>query len=239
MTKTAFILAAGKGTRLRPYTDNLPKPMVRVANKPIIGHIIDQCKKVGIRNVIINLFYLGEEITKYFRDETEIKITFSKEDEILETGGGVKNALNKIKEDYFFLINGDAFWVNSSSERTLETVINRWKSEEMDILLLLEPIDNMVLTQSIGDYDIDETGRAIRSKDKTGAYMFTGIRLTKKSIFYDAPDGSFSFLQLMDKAEAQGKLFGVIHKGNWHHISTPQDLENVNEAIDYDQGKTV
>lgn len=239
MTKTAFILAAGKGTRLRPYTNNLPKPMVCVADKPIIGHIVDQCKEVGVKNIIINLFYLGDEITKYFKNEKEVRIYFSEEVEILETGGGVKNALHHIKEDSFFMINGDAFWANSGQEKTLKTVEKQWNFDEMDILLLLEPISNMKLTQSVGDYDIDSTGRAKRSLDKTGKYMFTGIRLTKKSIFNDAPDGPFSFLQLMDKAEEQGRLFGVAHKGDWHHISTPQDLENVNKEIKNRQDKTV
>lgn len=231
MTKTAFILAAGKGTRLRPYTDHLPKPMVEVDDQPLIGHIVKKCKHIGIENIIINLFYLGDKIINYFENEKEIHIIFSEETEILETGGGVKNALDTIQEDNFFLINGDAFWVDHKDEGTLEMVMGQWNPDDMDILLLLEPVDNMTLTKSVGDYDIDKKGRAIRSRDKTGSYMFTGIRLTKKSIFYDAPDGAFSFLQLMDKAEEKGKLFGVVHKGDWHHISTPSDLENVNAMI--------
>lgn len=231
MTQTAFILAAGKGTRLRPYTNNLPKPMVTIKGKPLIEHIHDKCIEIGIKNIIINLFYLGEKITNHFKNNIETKIDFSVEEKILDTGGGIKNALHLIKEEEFFLINGDAFWIDAPNEKTLQTVMDQWNPDDMDILLLLEPVENMTLTGAIGDYDIDADGRTIRSKDKTGKYMFTGVRLTKKSIFINTPDGPFSFLELMDKAQKNGKLYGVIHKGDWHHISTPQDLESVNEAL--------
>jgi MurNAc alpha-1-phosphate uridylyltransferase len=101
----------------------------------------------------------------------------------------------------------------------------------MDILLLLQPVANMELTKGIGDYDLLPNGQAIRSKDKTGKYMFAGVRISKTEIFEKIPEDTFSYLQLMDKAETQGKLYGLIHDGEWHHISTPEDLEQVNQAI--------
>jgi len=230
MTKTAFILAAGQGTRLRPYTNNIPKPMVSVAGKPIIEHIMDKLKSIGVSNIIINLYYLGDVIKKYFKNSNFI---FSNEDKILDTGGGVKHALTHIKEDSFFLINGDAFWVEDDDYNALETLNNSWNPDKMDILLLLQPINKMKLTQGIGDYDIDSDGRAIRSLNKTGVYMFAGIRLTKKSVIENINDDVFSFLKCMDIAEKNGKLFGLISQCNWHHISTPDDLKSVNHALGF------
>ena len=98
----------------------------------------------------------------------------------------------------------------------------------MDILIALQPVNTMTLTHGVGDYDLDQDGRAIRNKDQSGAYMFTSIRINASHIFDEAPDIPFSYLQLLDEAEQNGRLFGVINKGDWHHISTPEDLEKVN-----------
>jgi len=230
MTKTAFILAAGQGTRLRPYTNNIPKPMVSVAGKPIIEHITDKLKNIGAPTVIINLFYLGDVIKTHFKNSNFI---FSDEDKVLDTGGGVKHALTHIKEDNFFLINGDAFWVEDKNYNALEALNNTWNPDKMDILLFLQPVDKMKLTQGVGDYNLDENGRAIRSLDKTGAYMFAGIRLTKKPVVENINDDVFSFLKCMDEAEKKGKLFGLVSQCDWHHISTPEDLHSVNNALGF------
>jgi len=231
ITKTAFILAAGQGTRLRPHTNTKPKPMVIVAGKPIIEHIVNKCKIVGIKTIIINLYYLGSVIKQYFKNED---FTFSHEDKTLDTGGGLKHALHHIKDDVFFLINGDAFWEEQEDYSALKALNNAWNPSKMDILLLLQPTDTMKLTEGVGDYDIDDQGRAIRSKNKTGQYMFAGVRLTKKSVFDNITEDVFSFLKLMDKAEANQKLYAVINQGDWHHISTADDLRSVNDALGFD-----
>lgn len=231
----AFILAAGQGTRLRPYTDNIPKPMVEVNGRPILDYTLEKLKKSGVENVIINTSYLGDRIKNYTDQVQDINITLSPEDELLDTGGGVKKALDTMAGKPFYLINGDALWVDGPEMSALDILAEKWQPDQMDILLLLQPVDAMTLTKGIGDYGIDDQGRAVRSKDKTGAYMFGGIRITKPEIFENTPEGAFSFLQLMDQAQEQGRLYGLIHQGDWHHISTPEDLENVNGAFAADQ----
>lgn len=230
MPNHAFILAAGKGTRLKPYTDDRPKPMVPVNDYPIIDYALDKLAADGVTNVTINLYYLGDRIQNHLKDRTTPSITFSPENELLDTGGGVKKALNTMQEDAFYLINGDALWTDTK-ETALSRLADMWNPEEMDILLLLQPVNNMTLTQGIGDYDLNEAGQAVRSLDKTGTYMFGGIRIVKKGIFDKTPEGAFSFLELMDKAQENGRLYGLIHEGEWHHISTPEDLERVNAAM--------
>lgn len=230
--ETAFILAAGKGTRLRPITDTIPKPMAKVLDKPLIQHIIQKLEADGINKIIINLFYLGHIIRKNLVDAKSQKIIFSEEQELLETGGGVKNALAFIGNKPFFLINGDAFWTDHKDISALQRLENEWNSHRMDILLLLMPVTKMTLTRGVGDYNINEKGQATRTPDGSGHYMFTGIRITKPDLFEDTPDGAFSYLEIMDRAEKKQKLYGLIHEGEWHHISTPADLDNVNRYLE-------
>ena len=228
----AFILAAGKGTRLRPYTDSVPKPLVPVNSRPILDYTLEKLIKDGVTNVTINLSYLGDRIKEYFSDCNDPKIIFSEENELLDTGGGVLNALSTMQGKPFYLINGDALWEDDSVTGTsLSYLAQSWDSDDMDILLLLQPVSSMHLTGGVGDYDISPDGKAIRNKEKQGQYMFTGVRITHPRVFNGRELSAFSFLELMDKAETEGKLYGLVHKGQWHHISTPEDLENVNKAM--------
>ena len=226
----AFILSAGKGTRLRPYTDTMPKPMVNVWGKPILEHTVEKLHKNGVSKIIMNIFYLGDSIKNHFSNYKQPTIEFSEEEQLLDTGGGLKYARPMLSGEPLYLINGDAFWTDGKNETTLTRLSNNWDANKMDILLLLQPVDKMTLTAGVGDYDIDEKGRAIRSLDKTGAFMFGGIRITKPDLVYDIEADKFSFLQIMDTAEKKGTLYGLIHDGEWHHISTPTDLDNVNAA---------
>ncbi|MEM6811238.1 MAG: nucleotidyltransferase family protein [Pseudomonadota bacterium] len=226
----AFILAAGKGTRLKPYTDQLPKPLVPVRGKPILHHTLEKLQNDGVQNIIINTHYFGDMIKSCQDDFPQLNIQFSNEKDLLNTGGGVKKALSHLKEKDFFMINGDAFWDDSPQSSVFERLSKEWNPEIMDILLLLQPISQMNLTKGIGDYDISADGQAKRSPHKNGDYMFAGIRITKPSLFEDVQEDCFSFLNLMDEAEAKGKLYGLVHNAAWHHISTPEDLERVNQA---------
>ena len=227
--ESAFILAAGKGTRLRPHTNDKPKPMVVVHNKPIIEHIIDKLSNANIQNITINTSYLGHLIESYFTAHKKINLNFSHEDQLLETGGGVKKALSTMKNKPFYIINGDAYWIDKTRDNTaLQLLENNWNANKMDILLLLQPVTKMSATKGVGDYHMNEDGQLKRSLDLTGNYMFTGIRITSPNVFDNTPDGAFSFLECMDTAQENGRLYGVNYQGAWHHISTPNDLNAVN-----------
>lgn len=239
MPNHAFILAAGKGTRLRPYTDDIPKPMVPVNGQPILEYTLEKLKKVGIENITINVNYLGDRIKEYVSNYDGINITISTEDELLDTGGGVKKALSTMGGEPFFLINGDALWTDKNpKDGALERLAQAWNPRDMDILLLLQSVKAMTLTQGVGDYDLNTDKQAVRSLNKTGTYMFGGIRIVTPDIFKKSPEGAFSFLNLMDEAQATNRLHGLSHEGEWHHISTPQDLEQVNAAMAKEIKKT-
>jgi len=233
MTKPdhAFILAAGIGARLKPYTDLLPKPLVEVDGTPLIKHALNHLDKAGVKNVTVNLHYLADLLEMRLSQYDGPSITISKETKLLDTGGGIKNALNTMGEAPFYIISGDSLWTNGPDKPALERMADTWDPDKMDLLLLLQPVSRMVLTQGIGDYDIGPDGKAIRSPDKKGAHMWTSIRICKPELFKNTPDTPFSFLEIMDKAEKNGRLYGLIHDADWHHISTATDLDRVNETF--------
>lgn len=229
--KKAFILAAGKGTRLRPHTDTMPKPMVSVGGRSIIKRTIEKLAKEGVEEIVVNLHHLGDILKDHLKDITTPNIILSFEEELLETGGGLKKALRYFGSQPYYIINGDALWDEGAGDSILKRLADSWDDSRMDILQMVQPKDGMGLTGFVGDYDMDAQGILRRSKEKQGAYMFGGIRITHPRIFEGSPDGAFSFLQLMDKAQEQGRLYGVAHDAEWYHISTPEDLAAVDAAF--------
>jgi len=227
----AFILAAGKGSRLRPYTDSIPKPMVAVGGQPIIDRTIDKLIAAGVKHVTVNTHYMADILENHLQQRNDIAITFSREEKLLDTGGGVKNALHTMGDKPFYVIAGDAVWTDGPSGAALLRLADAWDAQKMDIITLLQPLSSMTLTDGIGDFDLQEDGRTIRKPDKTGSYMWTNIRINTPDIFRDAPNEAFSFLDLMDRTEKKGRFYALPHEGSWHHISTPAELERVNKSM--------
>ena len=223
-------MAAGFGSRLRPLTDTVPKPLVRVGGRPIVDYIIDHLKRAGVRDVCMNAHYLREKITAYAQARTDVDICVSLEDEILDTGGGLQKAIGHFNGKPFWVVNGDAFWVPFDS-MLLDEMSAMWDAEAMDILIALQPVESMQVTKGVGDYFIDSDGRARRSLDKTGTHMFTSVRLNHPRIVEGRAPAAFSYLALLDQAEKAGRLFAFPHEGDWHHISTPDDLIAVEKAV--------
>lgn len=234
LSDIAFILAAGLGTRLRPYTNDIPKPMVEVGGQTMIDRALDKLHDIGIKSCVINTHYKAEILQRHLIARRNPHIIFSLEEKLFDTGGGINAALQHF-DDPFFVLSGDSVWEDAQDHNTLQTMADHWDPARMDILILLQPVETMTLTQGLGDYDLDDQGRAIRSKDKTGKYMWTSIRINKPEIFDGAPEGAFSYLELLDEAQEKGRLYGIIHDGQWHHISTPDDLHAVNEALKADE----
>lgn len=234
MIDTAFVLAAGKGTRMAPLTDHTPKPLVSLGGRPLLSYVCDHLKLAGVQHVVMNAHHHPDQIKAFLdgQDGFETK-QFVPEPVLLETGGGLKNAAAFLPVDQpFYMINGDAFWVDAVGQDSALSQLSRvFDAERMDILLLLIPISRMVLTAGVGDYIMAPDGRLTRSADKSGNLMFTGIRIVHPRILAGMPDGIYSFLKQMDAAEAAGRLYGTIYDGEWHHISTPEDVDCVEKSL--------
>lgn len=232
MPDRAFILAAGLGTRLRPYTDTLPKPLVPAAGRPIIDHVIDRLVEGGIKKIVVNLHYKADLLRAHLETRQDAEILFSHEEKLMNTGGGIKKALPLLGDDPFFVVSGDSFWTDDPGASALRRMAAAWDGQKMDLLLMVQPLSRMTLTQGRGDYDMDPASHALtRAQDKGGAFMWTSVRMCAPALFENTPEEPFSFLELMDRSQARARLCGLEHKGEWHHISTPEDLERVNCAL--------
>lgn len=229
--ETAFLVCAGMGTRMKPLTDTCPKPLLPLNGKPLLGYIFDQLRRTEVNKVTVNSHYLPEQITAYLHQIQDFALTESFEPILLETGGGLVKALDSLGEKPFLMINGDAFWVDDTGHNTLQELEEQFDDTEMDILLCITPVTRMKLTEGVGDYDVLPDGRLRRNLEKRGTHMFTGIRILNPAIMAGYPEDKFSFLKNMDEAEKKGRLYGYVMNGDWHHISTPEDLIRVENHL--------
>ncbi len=231
----AFILGAGLGTRMRPLTEHCPKPMLEIAGRSIIWRILDKLRTFGVNEVVVNTHYLAKHMSAHMDDYAaqypQITIHVSHERKVLDTGGGVKNALKYFGSEPFFVIAGDSLWEDGSIP-ALDRLVDRWDFQDMDVLTLFKPLKDMSLTKGVGDYHLLEDGRVWRSHEKKGDYMWTNIRLNSPRIYQNISEKDFSFLPIMDDLEEKGRLFALKHDAKWHHISTPSDYEAVNKHFE-------
>lgn len=227
----AMILAAGRGTRMRPYTSETPKPLVKVAGKPLIHYAIQTLRNAGITKTVVNTHYMAEKITDYLKQRTE-EFTISYEKDLLETGGGVCKAMPLLDET-FFTLNSDVICVEESGQSVLKTMNQTWRPEEMDGLMLLCPLERAVGYKGKGDFSLSDTGQIQRRVEGKPAYVYMGIQKLHRRFLNGAPQGAFSLSQLyhseVDK-NSQCRLFGMVHSGSWLHVGDP---EGVALAEDY------
>jgi MurNAc alpha-1-phosphate uridylyltransferase len=229
MIDTAMILAAGRGERMRPLTDTVPKPLLTVAGRSLLDRSMDRLIAHGVRNIVVNVHYLGEQIAERVKDRARIV----HEERLLETGGSVKNALPLLGDGPFFVLNGDGLW-RDDGDSILGRLELKWNPERMDALLLLHPIHKMVGREATdrGDYFVEPGGRVrFRGTASLAPFVFASVSLCDARLFRDSPEGRFSLLELWHRAEAAGRLFGVFNGGDWFHIGTPQALAEAERVL--------
>lgn len=221
--RTAMVLAAGLGKRMRPLTATRPKPLVEVAGQPLLDHALDRLRAAGIRRVIVNVHYLADALEAHLRRRAgDLEIIISDErEELLETGGGVARALPLIEDDHFLIVNSDNLWVDGPVD-AIGLLGQRWNDAVMDALLLVVPQARANCHAGPGDFHMDAAGHLSRRRaSKIAPFVFTGVQLVSRRLFEEAPPGAFSFNLLWDKAIAAGRAFGVVHQGLWFDVGTP------------------
>ncbi len=229
----AMVLAAGKGTRLRPRTDTTPKPLVEVAGKALIDYSFDMLRAGGIQEVVVNKHHLAEQIEAHVQHVKDLEIVLSDEtDQLLETGGGVAKALPLLGENPFFVLNSDVIVLDAGAN-SLRRLQEMWDPAHMDALLLLHPVTTAVGYEGQGDFFLEESGRLTRRlMGQPAPFMFTGIQLLHPRLLEGCPSGPFSLNVIYDKALAQGRLFGLRHNGKWLHVGTEEALEAASNIIE-------
>jgi len=222
MVDTAMVLAAGLGTRMRPLTDDKPKPMVTLAGRALLDWALDRLAAAGVRRTVVNTHYFAEVIHRHLDGRAGIVI--SHEADILETGGGVRHALPLLGDRPFFVVNSDAVWLDGP-EPALTRLAGAWDGSRMDALLLLQPVGAAIGYAGPGDYHRGPDGTLRRrGPGETAPYLFAGVQILHPRLFAGAPDGRFSLNLLYDAAQAAGRLHGIVHDAEWFHVGTPDDL---------------
>jgi len=230
--KKAMVLAAGLGTRMRPITDKIPKPLVEVYGKTLLDHGLDALVKAGVEETVINVHYHADQIEEHVKKRNDLNITISDErNELLDSGGGIANALPLLGDDPFYLINADSFWIEGYHPN-LSRMTEVWQDADMDIMLLLASMANAVGFGSKGDFSMDPAGRLERRGEKKIApFAYAGAAIIKPSVFKNAPKGAFSLNQQFNEALEQERLFGLRLEGLWLHVGTPDAIREAEDAI--------
>ncbi|MFQ5773736.1 MAG: nucleotidyltransferase family protein [Kiloniellaceae bacterium] len=229
--RRAMVLAAGLGERLRPLTNERPKPLIELRGRALLDWILDRLEAVGMCDVVINLHHLGRMIEAHLAHRKRPRIAFSRERARLETGGGVRNALPLLGAAPFYVINGDVCWLDGRTP-ALRRLADAWNEATMDALVLLHPTAFAVGYAGRGDFMLTPRGRVRRRAEREVApFVFAGIQILHPRLFEGAPEGAFSLNVLYDRAEAAGRLWGLRHDGEWFHIGTPEQLREVEDAL--------
>lgn len=230
--RTAMVLAAGLGKRMRPLTATRPKPLVKVAGKPLLDHVLDRLRAAGIARVVVNVHYLAAAVEAHLQDEArDLEILISDEsNQLLETGGGVAKALPLIEDQSFLIVNSDNLWVDGPID-AIRLLEQRWDEAEMDALLLVVPLSQANCHGGVGDFRMDPMGRlARRAPGKPAPFVYTGVQIVSQRLFRNSPAGAFSMNLLWNRAISEGRVFGLVHEGLWFDVGTPPAIART-EAI--------
>lgn len=230
---TAMVLAAGFGKRLRPITDKMPKPLVKVGGRTMLDRALDVLADGSISKAVVNVHYLGDQIVAHCKTRQDIDCTISDEsDAILETGGGTVRALPLLGDAPFALLNADTFWIDQG-EPTLQRMIKTFDESKMDILLLLCRVEDATGHTGGHDFTMASDGRLARAKNSDGAgYIYAGAAIYSPTIFDGDRKEAHSLNVYFDQAIAKNRLFGIIlENGHWITVGTPQGLADAEAKL--------
>jgi len=221
--KSAMVLAAGLGTRMRPISDTVPKPLVEIGGSTLLDHAIDRLALVGVERVVVNVHYKAEMVERHLATRRDLEITLSHEDVLLDTGGGIMKAL-PLLDEIFYVANSDVIWLDGKLS-ALTRLARAFDPARHDSRLLLQRTASAVGYDGPGDFMVDGTG-AIRRREEREVtpFLFAGIQILHRRLFDGAAAGAFSMNPLWDRAIAAGRIAGIVHDGEWFHVGTQAGL---------------
>ncbi|HET9149819.1 MAG TPA: nucleotidyltransferase family protein [Alphaproteobacteria bacterium] len=231
----AMVLAAGYGLRLRPITATTPKPLVKVAGRTMLDRALDALAAAGVAEAVVNVHHLGAQIESHLaaraRHGRRPATAITQESELLDTGGGITNALPCLGSDPFLAVNADIVWEDGPVP-ALRRLAEAFDPAHMDALLLMVACDRAVGFDGSGDFFMGEDGQLVRRGERaTAPYVYAGLQMLTPTLFADAPAGPFSLNRLYDRAAERGRLFGIAHDGAWYHVGTPAALREADRLL--------
>jgi MurNAc alpha-1-phosphate uridylyltransferase len=218
---------------MRPLTATRPKPLVEIAGKALIDHVLDRLRAAGVEQVVINVHYLADALEAHLAARGgDLGVTISDERKLLlETGGGLVQAAPMIAEDTFLVVNSDNYWIDGPAD-SLRLLASHWREQDMDALLLLIPHARASNNHGVGDFHMDALGRLRRrGLSRVAPFVFTGIQIVSKRLLRDAPEGAFSTNIFWDRAIDEGRCFGAVHQGLWFDVGSPPAIAATEAAL--------
>lgn len=230
--RRAMVLAAGLGTRMRPFNGHIPKPLVQVGGKALIDYVLDRLADVGVERAVVNVHHLADQIEQHLASRRRPKIVVSDErSALLGTGGGVIKAMPEFGGAPFFHVNSDTIWIDSVRPN-LTRLAAAFDAKHMDALLLLAPTATSIGYSGRGDFSMDPDGRLIRREERDVVpFVYAGAAILTPAFFAGAPAGPSSLSPLFDRAAEAGRLFGLRLEGVWMHVGTPEAVAAAEAAI--------
>jgi MurNAc alpha-1-phosphate uridylyltransferase len=230
--KTAMVMAAGLGTRMRPLTDDRPKALVEVGGKALIDHMLDRLVEAGVETAVVNVHYFADLVEAHLARRAAPHIVISDEREaLLETGGGLRKARPLLGEDPIFVANIDAVWTEDAGS-VLAGLAAAWDSDAMDALLLVAPMPRTLGFDGPGDFFMDDAGRlAFRGDAPASPFAFAGVHITKPQVVDDQPVESFSLRRIWRPMAQAGRMHAFALAGEWMHVGDPQALVEAEKAL--------
>jgi MurNAc alpha-1-phosphate uridylyltransferase len=228
----AMVLAAGLGLRMRPLTDRMPKPMVPVAGKPLLDHVLDKLADANIGEAVVNVHYLPDQIIDHVARRSRPRIIISDErNEVLGTGGAVVKALPLLGDAPFYHLNADTMWIDGVRPN-LARMADAFDPARMDILLLMAPTATSIGYSGNGDYAMLTDGTLRKRKEhQVVPFVYAGVAIMSPALFTDAPQGEFSLTKIFDRANERERLFGLRLDGVWMHVGTPDAVQAAEKAF--------
>jgi MurNAc alpha-1-phosphate uridylyltransferase len=229
---SAMVLAAGLGLRMRPLTNKRPKPLVVVAGRTLIDHVLDRLAEAGVERAVVNIHYLADAMQKHLAGRAHPRIVLSDERGLLlGTGGGVLNALPELGAAPFYHINSDSIWIDGVRPN-LERLAESFDAARMDALLLLAATTGSVGYSGRGDFAMAPDGRLRkRGEREVAPFVYAGVAILSPALFKDAPQGEFPLTMLFQRAAEAGRLHGLRLEGLWMHVGTPEAIAQAEAAI--------
>ena len=227
-----MVLAAGLGVRMRPLTERMPKPLVKVGGKALIDHVLDRLADAGVERAVVNVHHFADQLEKHLARRQRPRIVIADEREkLLGTGAGVVNALPELGDRPFFHVNSDTIWIDGVKPN-LARLADTFDPAEMDALLLLAPTATSIGYAGAGDFVMASDGRLRRrGENEVVPFVYAGTAVFAPALFAGAPHGSFPLTLLFDRAAEAGRLHGLRLEGVWMHIGTPEAVIAAEEAI--------
>jgi MurNAc alpha-1-phosphate uridylyltransferase len=228
----AIVLAAGLGTRMRPYNGHIPKPLVQIGGKSLIDYSLDRLADAGVERAVVNVHHLADAVERHLAPRRNPQIVISDErGTLLGTGGGIAKALPQLGDAPFFLVNSDTVWLDGV-QPNFARLGDAFEAETMDALLLLAPTTDSIGYAGRGDFAMASDGRLRRrGEGEVVPFVYAGAAILSPILFADAPAGAFPLTALFDSAGAKGRLFGLRLEGVWMHVGTPEAVAAAEAAL--------